>query len=252
MRIASPSLLLLTLIVSSACASSTQNAATTTPPPSETREARFARAMEDAEIAEPSEIRDLVVLSADNPVLRTRTREGHTEVLMATMTNGVYYRDSVGHTKRLDHSTVWATAVPEVATFCRALDLEGAPLRERIYEYLGLRPESAHPDFVEFWVDITVVVRPCPDPETSDATCGLGTPSETPFEAGTFRTWFETLAASSYSSTGYPWTRLGYTYDWGAGADERGASEFLVPKGTEVLIEAVHDAASYCTTGSGG
>lgn len=246
MRIASPSLLLLTVALTSACASSTQNASTTTPPPSETREARFARAMQDAERAQPEEVAGLVVLSADNPDLRTRTREGHTEVLMATMTNGVYYRDSVGQAKRLDHATVWATAVPEVATFCRALGLEGAPLRERVYEYLGLRPESAHPDFVEFWVDISVVVRPCPDPETNDATCGLGAPSEIPFEAGAFRSWFEALAASSYTDTGYPWTRLGYTYDWGAGANERGASEFLVPKGTEVYIEAVSDAGRYC------
>ena len=252
MRIASLSALILAVLLSGACAASTQGSSATTPPPSETREARFARAMQDAELAEPEEVAGLIVLSADNPDLRTRTREGRTEVLMATMTNGVYYRDSVGRPKRLDHSTVWATAVPEVATFCRALDLEGAPLRARIYEYLGLRPDSAHPDFVEFWVDIAVVVRPCPDPEVTDATCGLGAPSEMPFEAGTFRTWFEMLAASSYTDTGYPWTRLGYTYDWGVGADEHGASEFLVPKGTEVLIEAVHDAASYCAPGGAG
>ena len=49
-----------------------------------------------------------------------------------------------------------------------------------------------------------------------------------------FRAWFEENEAASYGADGYPWTRLGYTYDWADNGTEYGLTEFLVPSGTEV------------------
>jgi hypothetical protein len=52
------------------------------------------------------------------------------------------------------------------------------------------------------------------------------------------------------SGPGYPFTRLGYTYDWAPGAEAHrhyGTSEFVVAPGTrvEVTEEATSDA--YCS-----
>ncbi|MBU6351343.1 MAG: hypothetical protein KGS73_14490 [Chloroflexi bacterium] len=37
----------------------------------------------------------------------------------------------------------------------------------------------------------------------------------------------------------YPWTRLGYTYDWSNSASEVGLSEFVVAAGSTVAVEPV-------------
>jgi hypothetical protein len=53
--------------------------------------------------------------------------------------------------------------------------------------------------------------RPSPDAEIDDSV------AELEFPAGTSQdhmTWITDRMATSYGEGGYPWTRLGYTYDW--------------------------------------
>lgn len=61
-----------------------------------------------------------------------------------------------------------------------------------------------------------------------------------------FRAWFnKNIIASYFNQHDYPWTRIGYTYDWAHalradgnnGASEYGLSEFLVPQHSKVTIE---------------
>jgi hypothetical protein len=45
----------------------------------------------------------------------------------------------------------------------------------------------------------------------------------------------------------YPWTALGYTYDWAPSAPGHvGDSEFVAPQGTPVTVRAVVPTAEYC------
>ena len=44
----------------------------------------------------------------------------------------------------------------------------------------------------------------------------------------------------------YPWTRLGYAYDWGNPQSEVGLSEFVIKKGALVQIHAVTFIDDYC------
>ena len=43
--------------------------------------------------------------------------------------------------------------------------------------------------------------------------------------------------SSHYCENTYPWTRLGYTYDWAENGEEYGLSEFLLTDGAEVTVE---------------
>ena len=62
-----------------------------------------------------------------------------------------------------------------------------------------------------------------------------------------FQPRIEDLRAASYGEDGYPWTQLGYTYDWAPGAEsEVGESEFVVRAGSEVIVESVTSQADYC------
>jgi len=45
---------------------------------------------------------------------------------------------------------------------------------------------------------------------------------------------------------GYPWTRLGYTYDWGSNAGEIGLSEFVLRAGSAALIQSITATNDYC------
>lgn len=49
--------------------------------------------------------------------------------------------------------------------------------------------------------------------------------------------WFNDNAVYSYCKNTYPWTGLGYTYDWADNGEEYGVSEFLVNDGAEVNVE---------------
>lgn len=48
--------------------------------------------------------------------------------------------------------------------------------------------------------------------------------------------WFNENILDSYFYGAYPWTRLGYTYDWADNGSEYGLSEFLIRQGAEVEV----------------
>ncbi len=52
-----------------------------------------------------------------------------------------------------------------------------------------------------------------------------------------YKAWFDGNIVWSYFDSAYPWTRLGYTYDWGGGGNEYGLSEFLIRKDAVVEVE---------------
>jgi hypothetical protein len=69
----------------------------------------------------------------------------------------------------------------------------------------------------------------------------------------TYRNWFDNRRAYVYSQTTvngpYPWTALGYTYDWGnPNPPHFGLSEFVINSGTSgipVFIKSVTWTGAY-------
>lgn len=59
------------------------------------------------------------------------------------------------------------------------------------------------------------------------------------------RAFFASLYESSYSLDGAPWTRLGYTYDWG-GSSRFGASEYMLTTGTHYDVQSTSTITGYC------
>ncbi len=59
--------------------------------------------------------------------------------------------------------------------------------------------------------------------------------------------WFNDLKEKSYGYNGFPWTRLGYTFDWGGDAnDDYWLSEFIIKKGASIEIESITKTQDYC------
>ncbi|HEY9747570.1 MAG TPA: hypothetical protein V6C63_02635, partial [Allocoleopsis sp.] len=76
--------------------------------------------------------------------------------------------------------------------------------------------------------------------------------------APSYQEWFSAQFASRYPTTGksYPWTQLGYTYDWGNQADWQGLephrpahvglSEFVIRQGSVVTVRSTQSTEAYC------
>lgn len=202
--------------------------------------ARYDQAVEDAALPEASEVvDDLVAITDDNPDL-VRDEDGR--VLMVTWTSYTGYDELVGQPTTLGVE-VWSTVAPEMQSFCRAAGLEDDALALRLEQLLGLPMATGKDRVVELWVPADAMFRPSPDPEVDDSVASLDFPATVSQE---HKDWIEALRASSYGDMGYPWTQLGYTYDWGGDGDEVGLSEFVVRKGSEVLVKDVYTVAEYC------
>lgn len=209
--------------------------------PEPTNEELFQAAVEDASVPEADEIStDLTAIRDDNAAL-VRDLDGR--VLMATWTSWSGY-DGM-EMQGMDLAVeVWVTAAPELQTACRGFGLTEDALDLRLEQLLGLPPGNGKDRIVQLWVPTDGLFRPSPDAEIDDAAASLDFPPGTSEE---HRTWIEDLRAASYGEDGYPWTQLGYTYDWSPDADsEVGLSEFVVRAGTPVIIESVTAQGDYC------
>lgn len=212
---------------------------------------RYAAALQDAKVAEPDEIVDtLTAITPDNAALTWQ--DGR--VLMVTWTSWNGYDTLVDQDTELGRE-VWATAAPQLQHFCQSyVATAETPLTLRLEELLGLPSPNGKTRFVEMWVTPGDIFRPSPDGEIDDTTADLEIPSADRFASEQdyefHRDWFNlqmSLQAYDDPTKGYPWTRLGYTYDWGNPDSEVGLSEFVIAAGSTVTIADVSTNEIYCT-----
>jgi hypothetical protein len=171
-------------------------------------------------------------------------------------------------------SDIWVTKVPELENFCREYVKAHGPdpiqLSRRLEQRLGLRPLSGKNEFVEFTVSsrdgsLSRLFRPCADPSISTEKCDpepgrnpgqirddLATSDPHQLEALKMRYRLLNTYYQSYATRDqFPWTYLGYTFDWAQKEDSEdlmtfGESEFIVPAGTGISFLSATDTATYC------
>lgn len=122
------------------------------------------------------------------------------------------------------------------------------PLRLR--QLLGLPREENITHFTTFWVSPKDMIRPAyiPDVTSSEMTCRFNEDDDSQLDSlGMWlRNWFDNAWNVNYKSEGgYPWTRLGYTYDWGSSGDKYGLSEFLVREESQVTVQTTKDLKAF-------
>ena len=170
-------------------------------------------------------------------------------------------------------SDTWVTEEPHLKEFCtdfaRTSGADPDLLTLRLEQRLGLAPHSAKTTFVSFTIadpdPAKNIFRPCASPAIDTDTCAVRTaadddcsssPSAQNCEAHNL--FFYRQYYSSYGAarpTGFPWTSLGYTFDWALGPTDGighatfvrfGESEYVVPQGTPVTIVGAASTADYC------
>jgi hypothetical protein len=210
----------------------------------------YRRAVADAAVAEPHEVsRGLRAVVPGEPGLVWRGEGPAARVLVATWTKDWPggFQEQVGQSVTTKYET-WVTLAPEVRERCSASGLAGLDLVSRLEQLHGLPPGAGKVRFVELWVSPDDLFRPCPDPEVTDHECSLVPPAPAArvTVAAEHVAWMADLTARSYGEGGYPWTRLGYAYDWGTPGDPVGPSEFVLRPGAEVEVAAAPLTEEYC------
>ncbi len=202
----------------------------------------YREAVIDAMVADSSEIcSTLVAIRPDNKYLSWSN--GY--VLVVTWTK---YKSSypVGDTISTSWGEAWVTAVPEMKDWYKKHPVPRENIVLRTEQLLGLPKDSKNSYFVEMWVKPEDLLRPAYDNEIDDNTCGLSFPATA--SAG-YISWFNNNIITSYypptTAKQYPWTRLGYTYDWGNPSNEIGLSEFIVKKNARVIVKSVYPTIDY-------
>ncbi|HEX6037915.1 hypothetical protein [Longimicrobium sp.] len=225
------------------------------PAPARSIDAIYAQAIANSAVYAPENVLPLFPVVPD--------ADGNVRVVTLTTWNYAPGEQPLGR-------DIWVSVVPEARDSCNSWRNE-QDLVMRLRQLFGLRPTDSVSHFVEMTVPATRMFRPTVDPavttrwpcgenQVGSGSCGLQ------FPAGVDPAhveWMSRQMLSSWQlpngypaasrtgggpggSVGYPWTRLGYTYNWHPGSPRYGASEYLVRGGTQIRVDATYPIAAYC------
>ncbi|MGB9365297.1 MAG: hypothetical protein WCE79_04710 [Xanthobacteraceae bacterium] len=223
----------------------------------------YIKAVQDMALPEPSE--------RSNNLTPIDTTKPATAVSWVRASQAQDYQANLGKTIKAS-GDIWVTLVPRLREFCTGyVKTQGgdlASLTLRVEQRLGMPPQSAKSSFVEFEVanpgNPDGIFRPCASADVTTKTCELGPPKACDVGAASaeqchrHRDFFLNQYYTSYGvslPTEYPWTSLGYTFDWASGPVGLngkssfvvyGESEYVIPKGASVTVKAVYSTAEYC------
>ncbi len=182
-------------------------------------------------------------------------------LVVAFMNRGTYetyYKPYIGQDQYVLTKALWVTIVPELKNYFMNVEM-CPPTPKRLKKLLGLHPKNDYDALVELWVNPSDLFRPAADPQATNHGSELAYKvgdgkwcfpfDVNPFAtfasarrlveskgqtATTFRQWYVNRVQTIYGDADptntslYPWTRLGYTYDWGRPNNHFGLSEFVI------------------------
>jgi|GEM_PF-3193245 hypothetical protein len=176
----------------------------------------------------------------------------------------MFYKAYVGKefkTPIMENVYIWVTAVPQLKSFAQNYlkkPTPGISLSERLKQHLGLPESKDEYAFVEMWVRPQDIFRPCINTDIVSKSCvpnpNPATLPESYKDLFTYvpvkpeyKKWFRERRATTYTGNRpFPWTRLGYTHDWGSTTDKKfGATEFVINQGAIVFIHSITPTDEY-------
>ncbi|MES2655827.1 MAG: hypothetical protein V4620_09580 [Bacteroidota bacterium] len=195
----------------------------------------------------PTDTKDtnLIAITPDNKNLTWKTINGEDYVLVVSWKQTNYYGDS-GATNTGPYQ-IWVTTAPELLNRMRKEKASNPDLR--LKQLLGLPPTGTYNWFIEFWVRPADLFRPCPDKEVTDKKCNTCFSAQDSLDQSYIQ-WVNNTRVSRYYACGlynqYPWTSLGYTYDWNANNKSHiGLCEFVIDVNKTIYVNKVYTTAEY-------
>lgn len=211
----------------------------------------YQHAILDAMVADSSEVIDtLWQISKENKALQWKTINGKEYVLLAS-----FMRYPSSYPVGDSIANVWGESwvfIPQQMKARIGQHLNASSdTTMRICQLLGLPPanERSNTHIAEMWVSAERLYRPAGNPDVKTSTTGAVLSNAI---SESYNTWFNNYILFAYyrtlsSSTDYhyPWTRLGYTYDWAPDAHEVGLSEYVLQANSGAWVERVSPVGTY-------
>lgn len=156
--------------------------------------------------------------------------------------------------------TMWVSVAPQLYDFFADTNRYPVPIdvvdaKLRIEQLLGVYNDSLNVAFAEVWARPEDLYRPSRDAGITTASTGIDwpVPLQTPpgfASAEAYVAWFTNRAATIYTADfPFPWTQLGYTYDWcPASTTVIGISEYVLKKNAEYYVASVCNTLDYIPT----
>lgn len=208
----------------------------------------YRKSIENSIYPEASKVdTDLVPVTNQNQNLIWKNIKGEDYVLVVTWKQKIsYYKpylDSAFYNTGL--YPIWVTTAPELIRRMNHEKYSNAD--RRLIQLLGLPPNSVYSYFVEFWVKPADLFRPCPDEEITDKKCDICFPANAD---SAHVAWINDNRISRYYQCDlyqqYPWTQLGYTYDWNPKDKLHfGLSEFVIAANSKIVVNAIYRTEDY-------
>jgi hypothetical protein len=202
----------------------------------------YTDAIKDAMVPDLNKVYDgLTPITENNTNLIWQGTPGNESVLVVTWTK---YPNSypVGQDMNTTWGYTWVTVAPQIQTFFKIQVSPDTNLTLRADELLGLPPNCTDTYFVELWVQPQSLFRPTPNNEINDTVASFTFPSSA---TASYKQWFDNYLITAYYPMQYPWTRLGYTYDWGNTKTHVGLSEFVITQNSTVIVKSVTSTTEY-------
>jgi len=172
-------------------------------------------------------------------------RSSDSKVMVRAFTDPQYYNLSTKKFQDLYPGALWVTTGNELPEWYRnpGNGVNAGDIARKTAQLLGLPTSKQYNAVVELWIDPDKVFRPTRDPSRAAQPTALPTQDFAAKPAymadndyDKFKTWYIGNIASSYNdpdpNNHYPWTQLGYTYNWGGSQDTlasiAGLSEFVI------------------------
>ena len=200
----------------------------------------YAQAVRDAMIVEDDEILPLVNIAdgEENVTLK----DG--KVLLAFMHK---YPDSypAGEEIELKWGNVWCVSAGERYIWIKDNGKGVEDWTLRLHQVMGMPTTKGYDTVTALWVDADLLYRPAnvTDPNAKMAATYQSTGDEQ-FDK-TYKQWFDGNIIGSYFDSAFPWTRLGYTYDWADNGREYGVSEFLIFSGEKATVAYTYEIKDF-------
>jgi hypothetical protein len=200
---------------------------------------QYNAAFEKSKNLGPEDIQPLVTIG-EGTDMASMSGDNTQVVLVAWHNDGDRFKDGeITHLK--DGEVLWTFTDKEFLKWFRENHDKVDNWNIRLKQLLGKSPDTDNRYFTVFWAKVTDVFRPAFFPEINSSmmnTTFTNTLEEDTSEnAMWFKNWFDKTNASAYRKDGFPWTRLGYTYDWGNPDSKYGLSEFIVKEGAEIEVK---------------
>lgn len=231
----------------------------------------YARAIADAAVSRPGEVvQDLVVADPGDARTEWATIDGEPHMLVSRLGYRPLSAVSPGEAFTVP-SAVFVVLPGEVRAACEEYGCAKMTTAEpdlQLKQLLGLPPDADYGVVSRVWVRPVDLFRPCTQVDPLIPTCPQLVVNTT--QAGVDRSSFlisqgmyawrtqrrgtttPISCAQDFQNTmrgncfGFPWTRLGYTYDWTPGArDDRGLTEFVIAPGSRVVLESTGTQRQY-------